>query len=126
MRSQIFLFVLLLISVSLTNEVLKNQKVFINEICTNNNKNLLDSYGGHPSWIELYNPTNNAVDISGYGLSNEGYIPFKWTFPKNTTINPYRFLLVYASEKKSLENELHTNFELDKNGDTLFLSKKKW
>ena len=124
MRSQIFLFVLLLISVSLTNEVLKNQKVFINEICTNNNKNLLDSYGGHPSWIELYNPTNNAVDISGYGLSNEGYIPFKWTFPKNTTINPYRFLLVYASEKKSLENELHTNFELDKNGDTLFLSKK--
>ena len=111
MRSQIFLFVLLLISVSLTNEAVKNQKIFINEICTNNNKNLLDSYGGHPSWIELYNPTNNAVDISGYGLSNEGYIPFKWTFPKNTKINPYGFLLVYASEKKSLESELHTNFK---------------
>ena len=122
MNRTISLLIILLISISLSKEATKNAKVLINEICSNNKKSLLDGNGGHPSWIELYNPGRNVVDISGYGLSNEGYIPFKWTFPKNTTINPYEYLLVFASDKKSTNGELHTNFELNNQGDTLFLT----
>lgn len=98
--------------------------VVINEICTNNKDSLLDSYGEYSPWIELYNFGENTVDISGYGLSNEGYIPFKWTFPKNTIINSNEYLIVFTSDKKSINGELHTNFELDINGDILFFSNK--
>ena len=62
------------------------------------------------------------MEISGFGLSNEIYIPLKWTFPQNTIIKPQEYLIVFISNKKSKDNELHTNFELNKNGDFLFFS----
>ena len=95
--------------------------IIINEICTNNQNTLKDSYGNYSSWVELYNKGEKEVDLSGYGLSNEEYIPLKWTFPKNTTIKSNGYLIVFTSDKKSKEDELHTNFELNKNGDLLFL-----
>ena len=62
-------------------------EVVINEICLNNRNILKDNYNNYSSWIELYNSGKNNFDISGYGLSNEEYIPLKWTFPKNSIIN---------------------------------------
>jgi hypothetical protein len=76
----------------------KELEVIINEISTNGN--LVDNNGDYSDWIELYNSGNKKVDISGYGLSNEFYLPFKWKFPKDTIINPGEYLIVYASEKK--------------------------
>ena len=80
-------------------------KVYINEISTNNNI-LADSNGNYSDWIEFYNYGKNKVDISGYGLSNEFFIPFKWRFPKNTIIEPGEYLIVFASEK----NQHLTNY----------------
>ena len=111
-----FLIFLFLFS-SLSKEIFSQNKVevLINEILINNNF-YKDSYGNYSSWIELYNSGKNSLDISGYGLSNEEYIPFKWTFPKKTIINSGDYLIVFASEKKSKAQEFHTNFELNKNG----------
>ena len=122
----IFISFIMIFYFSLSEETLSKYKpnVVINEICTNNKNSLLDSYGEYSPWIELYNFGKNTVDISGYGLSNEGYIPFKWTFPQNTIINSNEYLIVFISDKKSNNDELHTNFELDINGDILFFSNK--
>jgi hypothetical protein len=114
----IFLICLLLI---INNIYSEDIEVYINEISTNNNNLLADRNGNYSDWIELYNSGKNKVDISGYGLSNEFFIPFKWRFPENTIIEPGEYLIVFASEKKSTSEELHTNFKLYKNGDTLFL-----
>jgi hypothetical protein len=102
------------------NSSSKQFEVLINEISTNNN--LIDSYGNYSDWIELYNSGNKEVNLTGYGLSNEFFIPFKWRFPKNCTIGPGQYLIVFASEQKSNNKELHTNFKLYKKGDTLFFS----
>ena len=115
----IFLICLLLI---INNIYSEDIEVYINEISTNNNNLLADRNGNYSDWIELYNSGKNKVDISGYGLSNEFFIPFKWRFPENTIIEPGEYLIVFASEKKSTSEELHTNFKLYKNGDTLFFS----
>ena len=122
----LFITFIMIFYFSLSEETLSKYKpnVVINEICTNNKNSLLDSYGEYSPWIELYNFGKNTVDISGYGLSNEGYIPFKWTFPQNTIINSNEYLIVFISDKKSINDELHTNFELDINGDILFFSNK--
>ena len=117
-----YLLILFITSLFLliVNSSSKQFEVLINEISTNNN--LIDSYGNYSDWIELYNSGNKEVNLTGYGLSNEFFIPFKWRFPKNCTIGPGQYLIVFASEQKSNNKELHTNFKLYKKGDTLFFS----
>ena len=100
-------------------------EVKINEISTNQKNALLDSYEDYSNWIEIYNSGKNAVDISGYGLSNEFYIPLKWAFPKNTIINKNEYLIVFVSNKKTKDKEFHTNFEFNKDGDILYFSNSK-
>ena len=119
----LLLFLLFLLFFLFGNINSKTLEVIINEISTNSN--LVDINGDYSDWIELYNTGNKKVDISGYGLSNEFYLPFKWRFPKETIINPGEYLIVYASEKKTNENELHTNFKLYKKGDTLYFNDPK-
>ena len=119
------LFIIFIISFSLSkqqNSKNSNIEVKINEISTNNIKTIKDSYGNHSSWIELYNCGKNAIDISGYGLSNEEYIPLKWRFPKNTILKPREYLVIFTSDRKSNYEEFHTNFILNKDGDLLFFS----
>ena len=96
-------------------------EVIINEVCTNNQNILKNKYDNYSPWVELYNPGKNIEDLSGYGLSNEEYIPLKWTFPENTIINPNGYLIVFLSDQKSLSKELHTNFVLI-NEEELFFS----
>ncbi len=98
------------------------QKNLINEICSQNKSCLTDSYGKNSDWIELYNPGNTAIDISGYGLSDKKSEPLQWTFPSGTTIGPRDYLIVFASGNESVSSELHAGFSLSKNGETLVLS----
>ena len=112
-------YVLILLAIFFS---LSNQQVRINEVLTNNVNNIKDSYGNYSSWVEIYNYGKNFIDISGFGLSNEEYIPFKWRFPKNTILDSGDYLIVFISDKKSKKEELHTNFELNKDGDLLIFS----
>ena len=118
MKKSIFL-ILILCCISFS----KNKfEVVINEICTSNESTIKDIYEKYSPWVELYNNGPDKVDLSGYGLSNENYIPLKWTFPKNTIINSKQYLIVFLSDRKFDEDELHTNFGINPKGDFLFLS----
>ena len=118
MKKSIFL-ILILCCISFS----KNKfEVVINEICTNNESTIKDIYDKYSPWVELYNNGPDKVDLSGYGLSNENYIPLKWTFPKNTIIKSKQYLIVFLSDRKFDEDELHTNFGINPKGDFLFLS----
>ena len=53
----------------------------------------------HPSssaggWIELHNPTELEMDISGWGLSDEPAQPMKYTLPAGTVLEPGQYLLL--------------------------------
>ena len=74
------------------------QSIVINEVMTANSRTLLDENGDSPDWIELYNPGAAPVRLTGYGLSDDPALPFKWTF-RDATIEPGSFLLVFASGK---------------------------
>ncbi|MBO6132761.1 MAG: lamin tail domain-containing protein, partial [Lachnospiraceae bacterium] len=45
-------------------------EIKINEVCTSNLCSSFDEYGGTPDWIELYNPNDRAVDLTGWHLSD--------------------------------------------------------
>jgi hypothetical protein len=63
--------------------------LFINEILT--------SGSDSSDWIELYNPTNGAMDLSGFYLSDTFVQPLKWAFPEGTVIPAKGYLVVLAN-----------------------------
>ena len=97
-------------------------KVYLNEVCSQNKSCFSDSYGVYSDWIELYNAGNVAVDLSGYGLSDDVNTPLQWVFPAGTTLAPHQYMIVFASKQASTAQEFHTGFALSKNGEVLLLS----
>lgn len=72
------------------------QAVRLNEIQSANANTFRDERGETPDWIELYNADDSAVNLSGWGLSDDVARPFKWTFG-DVTLPPAGLLLVFAS-----------------------------
>jgi hypothetical protein len=75
-------------------------------------------------WFELYNPNDFEVDLSGYTLTDVLTLPAMWTIPDGTVIPAQGFLLFWADEEtgqNDLQLGLHTNFRLEKDGDTIGL-----
>ena len=96
--------------------------VTINEFLANNGGGLRDEDLESPGWIELYNSGPGAVNLGGWRLTDDAGNLSKWTFPA-TNLPAGGYLVVFASGKNraNLGWPLHTNFQLDKNGEYLAL-----
>ncbi|MCD6018173.1 MAG: hypothetical protein K0S53_1294 [Bacteroidetes bacterium] len=98
-------------------------QLVINEFLAANNFGQTDENGKHEDWIELYNTTNTALNLSGLYLSDDYSNPTKYTFPNNTTIPPNGFLTLWADEDNTNGTTLHCNFKLIDSGEEIILSK---
>lgn len=92
----------------------------LNELEAANTK-ILDENKQADDWIELYNLTTNAIDLSGYYLSDNVTNPKKWQFPKNTSIPAKDYVIVWADEDGS-QGPLHASFKLSQSGEAVYLS----
>jgi len=99
------------------------QNLVINELMSSNNNFLLDEDGDDSDWIELYNNSPNVINLNNYYLSDKSDSLNLWAFP-NLDIPPFEWLIVFASGKnKALaDGELHTNFSVKADGESIFLS----
>ncbi len=100
-------------------------QIHINEYSASNLNSFLDNFGRTEDWIELYNNSNDPVDISGWHLSDKESKPMKWAIPSGTTIPANGFLHFYCSGRDLVVNgEYHTNFKLaqTKNNEIVLLS----
>lgn len=105
-----------------TEDVLANATtVVINEVMAQNSVTVADQDGEFDDWIELYNTTNAAIDLSGYYLSDTKNNTIKWSFPSGTRIEAKGFLIVWA-DKNELQSGLHANFKLAAEGEVVVLS----
>ncbi|SCY85628.1 putative Ig domain-containing protein [Flavobacterium caeni] len=102
---------------------LSAQNIVINEIITSNSSVNQDEDGSYQDWVELYNNGPAAVNLDGYGLSDDPLTPFKWVFPA-VTVNPGEFLLVFCSDKNRVVvgQPLHTNWKISSDGETITLT----
>jgi len=82
--------------VGLLGSLLAQSQVRINEASSRNYRNIADENGEYHDWIELYNPTNEWVNLQGYSLSDDITNPTKWTFP-TMGIAPQGYLVVFCS-----------------------------
>ncbi|MFC1898269.1 CotH kinase family protein [Candidatus Cloacimonadota bacterium] len=74
------------------------QTISINEVVSANFNSATDEDGDNPDWLELYNYGSVPVNLMNFGLSDRDNELHRWTFP-DVTIDPYDFLLVFASNK---------------------------
>jgi len=99
----------------------------ITEFMASNDLTLLDGDGNSSDWIELYNPTDTAIDLAAWHLTDDSGDLNQWAFPTggsiDITLDPDEYLLVFASGQAD-ENypyddgsHYHTNFKLSTNGD---------
>lgn len=89
----------------------KNASLRINEIMASATVQAHD-------WVEIYNGTGSAMDIGGYGLSDDPGKPRKWQFPEGTVIQPGEYMGVYMSgmQESEIDGFLNADFSISSGG----------
>lgn len=103
--------ILLLIVSALVSPNLQAQ-VVINEYSCSNMTGPTDAFGQREDWVELYNTTGAAIDLTGYYLSDDDGDPMKWQIPSgNIAANGYK--MVFCSGRGVVSGtQYHPNFNL--------------
>lgn len=105
MRGALFLLLLCVSSVSWS-------QIIINEYSCSNITGPTDNFGEREDWIELYNTTGTAFDLTGYYLSDKSGNILKWQIPSGS-VPANGFLLVMCSGRDEVNGgQLHPNFNL--------------
>ncbi len=95
--------------------------VVINELMSDNFSTAFDDFGESNDWIEFYNTTSSALNLSGLFLTDDVLNVTKWQFPVGSIIEPNGFLIVWA-DMDTLQNGLHANFKLSNGGESLYFT----
>lgn len=75
-----------------------NAQLLINEGCNRNGSLVVDENGDFEDWLELYNAGPDAIDLTGYALTDTLTEPFKWLLPE-VIIPANEHVLIFTSGK---------------------------
>ena len=81
--------------------------------------------GKADDWLELFNPSADAVSLAGWRLSDSTPTPTRFIFPAGFSLAAGGCLLAWCDEEtvqSSAPNSLHLPFKLSANGETLTLT----
>lgn len=92
----------------------------ITEIMSSNKGTITDENGRYCDWIELYNPTDQPINLAGFSLTDDPEIPTPYVLPYRV-LDPGEYALVYADDQASGGTGLHVPFKLKDKGETLVL-----
>ncbi|PYM11565.1 MAG: hypothetical protein DME18_13680, partial [Verrucomicrobia bacterium] len=93
--------------------------VVLNEVLASNHS-LTNADGTTSDWVELFNPSTNAVNLADASLSNDPNAPRKFVFAPGTLIPAGGFLLIYCNNN-SPPAANNTGFALNATGGSVFL-----
>ncbi|MDF3029335.1 MAG: hypothetical protein K0S23_3642 [Fluviicola sp.] len=95
--------------------------ILINELMADNGSTAYDSNGENDDWVELYNNTSTAKDLSGLYLTDDVTNLTKWQIPLGTAINANDVLVIWV-DSDSEQSGLHASFKLSASGESCVLS----
>lgn len=119
--NKLILFVILLLSSGCLLNVLAGDLVINEFLASNASINQDPDFHDYADWIELFNAGAQAVELSGYSLTDDLAEPQKWTVPPGVQIPAKGFLLIWADGKNVTQAGYHTNFKLKKSGEEIAL-----
>ena len=94
----------------------------INEVMVQNDSSVIDDYGLHHSWIELYNSTHASMEISNVYLTNDVSKPTLYPVPLGdvkTEIPALQHVLFWADGEPN-KGTFHLSFTIEP-GDTIYI-----
>ena len=91
----------------------------INEFMADNDNIIADQNGEYDDWIELYNPDDTAITLTGYYLTDDPADLTQWAFP-DTSIQAHGYLLIWADD--AAQTGLHATFKLSASGESIIFS----
>ncbi len=106
------------------NAEVSHKNFYINEILATNSEVFFDESGNYGDWIELYNSTNEEIDIGGYYFSDSNSQPLKWEIPggyQQTIIKSKSYLILWADGEEN-KGPLHLGFKLSREGESLTIT----
>ena len=97
------------------------QTLKINELMQSNVECIMDDMKEFPdSWVELYNPSDAAINLKDYKISNKDKVKKAYQLP-DQEVPAGGYILIYCDKE---EKGLHTNFRLESGQDgNLYLFK---
>ena len=109
------------LSISSTAQTLK-----INEVMQSNVECIMDDIKEFPdSWVELYNPTDAAINLKDYKISNKNKVKKAWQLP-DQEVPAGGYVIIYCDKEGKEDNRFHTDFRLESAKDcTVYLFKGK-
>ena len=114
----IIVIMVMMLSVLLSGcgEITPEGKLVINEVVCSNGSSFLAEGVGSPDWLELYNGTDEDIDLSGYTIVRTDSTDKHYEIPGGV-IPAGGYLLICATEAIAEECKyLMTGFNLPKNG----------
>lgn len=94
-------------------------QLVISEVCSKNDRVLMDPFGHYPDWIELFNSSTEGIDLGQYHLSDRANHLNKWQLPSEE-LAPGAYLVLFS--EGSSTGPHYFNFRLSQAGEGLFLS----
>ena len=103
-----------------------NKGLIINEIMQSNVECIMDDIHEFPdSWVELYNNSDEVVNLKDYQISNKNKVKKAWQLP-DKTVGPKEYVIIYCDKEGKEDNRLHPDFRLESGkGCTVYLFKDK-
>ena len=93
----------------------------INELMASNAGEVMSPATNFDSWIELYNPSEEAVDLKGMYLSDDANNLMRWKMPNNIGTVPAKgYKIIWLGSDNIKSNQ--APFKLDCDGGTIYLS----
>lgn len=99
--------------------------VILNEVMADNSKTIKDpantAKDEFDDWIELYNPTQNEILLTGMYMTDDNTKLDKWQFTQpDLKLKPGEHILIWCDEQGS-QSGLHASFKLSKSGEYIAL-----
>lgn len=94
----------------------------INEIMQSNVECIMDDIKEFPdSWVELYNNSDQTVNLKDYKISNKNKEKKAWLLP-DMELKKGEYIIIYCDKEGKEDNRLHPDFRLESGkGATLYL-----
>ena len=94
----------------------------INEIMQSNVECIMDDIKEFPdSWVELYNNSDQTVNLKDYKISNKNKEKKAWQLP-DKELKKGEYIIIYCDKEGKEDNRLHPDFRLESGkGATLYL-----
>jgi parallel beta-helix repeat protein len=116
----LFTFIFVMCVFGFSAEFPAEAQPLFNEVMASNSSSIMDEDGEFPDWIEIYNPGDTSIDLTGFGLSDSPDNPYKWIFP-NYLILPKQHLLVFASGKDKITKPSHWETVIDRGDEWRYI-----